>query len=194
MLPRTLTFLLVGVVLGSCTSTPGTDEIARRHGPIPWEEHSSESFAYTIELPAGWRLAAGSLTPNLRSPKEILSIGTYGLRPGGSCAQFPVNALTDLGPTDAFATIQERGSVQARDSRFFVPRPPHLRSLAVPGRDADHFEASECLDDPSKPISMWWIPFRDDDRSFYLLAALGPEASSTTVDTLWEILDRIRFT
>src|SRR4051794_26016923 len=63
---------------------------------------------FAVTYPRDWTRAETNLTPRLASPKEILSIGTYPLRPGGSnCAQVPVNALEDLGPADAFFTIEE---------------------------------------------------------------------------------------
>ena len=181
--------LLAALALGACTHTPSEDGVARDRGDVAWEEHTSAQFHYTVALPPSWTLAAQTLTPNLGSPKEILSFGTYGLRPGGPrCAQYPVDALEDLGPTDAFATIQE-----TNPSRRFVSRPEHLEALAVPRNGKKHLEAPDCLSDPDKAMSMWWIPFRDEGRAFYLLAAIGPQASDGTRDTLWEILDGIRF-
>jgi hypothetical protein len=190
---RQVASALACLALVACTSSSTGGRITGERGGARWEEHTSDEFQYAVALPPGWTIATETLTPNLGTPTEILSFGTYGLRPGGdACAQVPVNALEDLGPTDAFATIQERP--HAYPSDVFLDRPVHLESLAVPKNGRRHLEVPECLSDPDKPMSMWWIPFRDEGRAFYLLVAVGPDASDQTSDRLWEILDGIRFT
>lgn len=185
-----LALAIVALMVAACTHTSTKHESEGPRRPEVWEEHVSAESGYTVALPEGWMLAPETLTPHLGNPSELLSIGTYGLRPGGeNCAQVPVNALEDLGATDAFASIYER-----RRGHGFVARPEHLESLATPAHDRSHLEAPDCLEDPDKPMSMWWFSFADGGRGFYALVALGPEASSETRATLWEILDRVDFT
>lgn len=182
--------LRLAVMTLICTACVTGAPSSPTRSPTPtWTRHVNARFGYSISLPPGWQLARTSLTPNLSSPVEILSIGTYRLRPGGpTCAQVPVSALQDLGRDDAFATIEESSGPHG-----FIPRPPHLESLAVARNAAAHLEIPYCLQNPNKAMSMWWIRFRDAGRSFYLLVAFGPRASEDTRDTTWAILDGIDF-
>ncbi len=79
----------------------------------------------TVTLPAGWRRAPSSLTPHLTDPHEVVAVGTYDLRYRRTdCAQIPGSALEDLGATDAFVTVQERG--RGSSSIGFAARPKHF--------------------------------------------------------------------
>ena len=64
---------------------------------------------FSVTYPSDWSPASEILTPTLTDPREIFALGTYPLRPGGpNCAQYPVNAIEDLGPTDALIWLAER--------------------------------------------------------------------------------------
>ena len=67
-----------------------------------------------VTYPNDWMPASQILTPTLTDPREIFAVGTYPLRPGGTnCAQYPVNAIEDLGPSDALIWLAERQHVSA---------------------------------------------------------------------------------
>lgn len=135
-----------------------------------------------VHVPEGWQVASQSLTPNLGDPREILSLGTAPMRPGGSCAQQPVRALDALGPTDAFISIQER--------RSEAGNPPRPRSFQAKLEDR-FFNIELCTDaDDFKP---YWFAFNDAGRDFYLLAALGADASAQRTRQFWEVLDSLDF-
>jgi hypothetical protein len=79
------------------------------------------SHGLTAQLPPGWQPAHRSLTPTLLDPKERLSVGTYRLRYREvGCNHMPSQALLDLGPRDAFVTLQERRRAH------FPRRPAHF--------------------------------------------------------------------
>lgn len=154
------------------------------------------AHGFSVEHPPTWRRATTSLTPNLTDPIEILSLGTGDLPPGGqACAQFPVAALEAMRPTDAFITVQERLSPQAAG---LAPGQPFDETAGFPDRP-DQFPPAgskdtsvvvDCLAAP--PVfDHWWFAFNDADRGFYVLVAIGTEATGQTRAEAWAILNSL---
>jgi hypothetical protein len=152
--------------------------------PEPWTTYRDKERRLEVSYPNDWYRSEEPLTPYLGDPKEILSLGTYPLRPGGDrCAHHPVNALQDLGRDDAFVSVLERAppypaiGYPPRPSRFELPTDTRTHRFCVlsDGR----------LDE--------WLPFSDDGRAFYLLVALGQDASEETKTDLLAILNSLRF-
>lgn len=142
-----------------------------------------------VEVPPGWMLAGEPLTPALVNPREILSLGTYPLRAGGNrCAQLPEQALEDLGPDDAFVSVQERSS-SAPPGPEFRPRPERFGPTLGIGYAKLEFTA--CLE-AREQFFLRWIPFQDQGRAFYALVAIGHDASSETRAEAWAILDGLQ--
>ena len=151
-----------------------------------WLSYEDPDHGFSVHYPAGWTRSDRSLTPQLVDPAEILSVGTFPMRPGGpNCVQFPVNAITDLGPGDALISIleRERGDVGA-----YPPRPEAFG----PQYGSDGDESRHCLDAP-KEFSHWWIAFSDQGRAFYAYVAMGSEVTDQRRDEAWAILDSLRF-
>jgi len=48
-----------------------------------WVEFVDEEHGFRVTHPPDWFRAEVNLTPNLASPQEVLSIGTFPLEPGG---------------------------------------------------------------------------------------------------------------
>lgn len=139
----------------------------------------------TVELPQGWQAADESLTPALRDPRERLAVATFPLRYRATgCNNMPSSALADIGPRDAFVTLQERGVNPGSDWQGFPPRPEHFGPLPH-----DASEASACVRDPH--FTDHWIWFTDGGRHFHLLVAIGTQASAATRKQAWAILDSL---
>lgn len=171
-LRRLLLVLIVVHAACGATSTPTT----------------SISSGLDFSIPDSWQVAAESLTPNLSHPREVVSLGTFRLRPGGpQCAQVPVNALHDLGATDSFVTLQERLDPIEADVRAFPNRPPFLMSL----QGIDDVDAVECMnfDEREDLGTLRWLPFQESGRFFYLLIAIGRDASAERFEETVEVLD-----
>ncbi len=152
-------------------------------------EYSDPDDGYTITYPAGWYLADEKLTPILTSPAEILALGTYVLRPGGTnCAHVPENAIEDLFPQDALIWLAEDSPGKAFE-RGFEPRPETF-ATEKPNQEV---EARYCLSDPEKRYTQWWIPFADAGRAFYLYVAMGPDVSPEVRDQVWAAVDSLEF-
>jgi hypothetical protein len=172
---RACAFLLAAFAISGCGAAP-----ASKPEPVTHREHG-----LAVELPVGWQTAEESLTPELGDPRERLSAGTFPLRYRGlGCAHMPSSALADIGPRDAFLTLQERGVDPGSDWEGFPPRPQHFGPLPH-----DASEASNCVRDPR--FTDHWIWFTDGGRHFHLLVAFGTQASAATRQQTWSILDSL---
>jgi hypothetical protein len=104
------------------------------------------------------------------------------MRSGGElCEHLPANALEELEPADAFLSIQERAAPHLES----YPVRPTQFTLGAPDED---FEGVDCIRDPNN-LFQWWFPFRDGDRAFYALVALGKSASEETRQQVLETLN-----
>jgi hypothetical protein len=141
-----------------------------------------------VELPPGWQRATVSLTPNLEDPRAVLSVGTFPLRYRETdCEHVPTSALEDLGPGDAFVTLEERGlDPHSTWPPDFPPRPAHFG----PQLGAPNADASECA--PGARFTNHWFGFTDSGRHFHVLVAFGPTASATVQRQAWQILDSLK--
>ena len=138
----------------------------------------------TATLPAGWQSASRSLTPHLTEPREVLAVGTYPLRYRRTgCAHVAGSALEDLGPADAFVTLQERPP--STSTRGFPRRPEHFGA-----RLGGASKAAQCV--PRARFADHWFTFSDGGRRFHVDVAFGPKASGATRREAWAILDGLR--
>jgi hypothetical protein len=139
-----------------------------------------------LQLPPGWQRATVSLTPGLIDPREVLSVATFPLRYRPTrCDHVAGSALEDLGPTDGFVTLQERGLDPSSTWPDFPPRPEHFGpELGGPS------EASACV--PSARFTDHWFGFTDSDRHFHILVAFGPEVPVAVQREAWQILDSLK--
>jgi hypothetical protein len=161
----------------------------RNAGTVPIEPmttYHSDEHEFSITHPSSWNRAEQSLTPLLSDPLEIFSVGTQELRPGGElCAHMPDNALADMGPADAFVTIQEEQELHD-EGETYPPRPLHFGDTE--DFDLDHGAGVECV---PPHLQAGWMNFEDGGRAFYVLAVAGPDASEQTVDQIWAVLDSL---
>jgi len=154
-------------------------------GASRWETYQDAARGFTVTYPADWFRARQSLLAESSSAREILSLATYRVRPGGSaCAGVPLpgNALASLGLGDVFITVQEaEASLPSR----FDPRSANKRWDGLPA----------CHGHERLPLRAWWIPFEDQGREFYAFVALGPFVShdGQVLRVAWHVLDSLRF-
>jgi hypothetical protein len=134
-------------------------------------------------VPAGWHARVG-LT-RLGFPREVVAVASFPLRRGGSCG--PDRAHADMPSDGALILVLEyrpaRGSVWRDGTRrsAFAPRPAHLR---LPRRAQQTFE---CFG------TGHLLRFRDADRPFQVMVALGPRASDARRQAVERVLDGLRF-
>jgi hypothetical protein len=127
-IPRLVVGLLAASVLVACGSGSAMEQVLApaqtTTQPPAWTTYYDQEGRFSIRYPAAWERSIQSLTPGLTDPREIVSVGSYHMRPGGElCAHLPVNALEDLGPEDAFLTVQERAQPHLA---AYPPRPIHF--------------------------------------------------------------------
>jgi hypothetical protein len=148
--------------------------------------HEDPDNAFSVQIPPGWQQADRPLT-HLIDPVEIFSAGTFAMRPGGSCPQFPTNAVADMGSHDAFVTILER----KRLDPTLAQGPPRPASFG-PADGSGNSEVDQCLEAP-KVFFDRWIAFSDQGREFYVFVAMGSEVSDQVRAETWAMLDSLAF-
>jgi hypothetical protein len=188
--------LILRTWVGSAAPAADVDELAGIvrsldvAGAIHWTTYRNDQVGFEVTYPEDWIRADTNLTPALSDPHEILSLGTYPLKPGGKAcidAYLPGDALGDLGPDDVFLTVQESSAGPG-----FPPRPspfgPDEARLAVDDLPA-------CDEYPPIPMRGWWFAFQDHGRGLYAFLAIGRDVApkSETWRTAWQVLNGLRF-
>jgi hypothetical protein len=150
--------------------------------------YRDEVNGFTVTYPESWLRAEENLMPNLSDPHQILALATYPMRVGGdSCAHVPVNALVDLGPTDALIDLEEE---EGRVLDSIPVRPQHFGpDLGGPS------EAIDCVESQggSADFEEQWFYFQDQGRMFYVRVAFGEQVSPETRQQAYDILDSLVF-
>ena len=175
--------LVAGLILSSCGGGEPRPAPAAAAAPAGLTRYSDERRGVAGTFPSDWRRADRVLTPHLRGPREILSVGTVAPVPnrvGSACAQHPVETLERVGPRDVFVTIQERAHVVSGEMR---PGPPRLDAV-----DPDTSETAACVRS-GVPFRTYWMPFTLGGRGFYANAAVGDEAPPALRAELQAVLD-----
>lgn len=153
-----------------------------------WEVVDLEDASMVLSYPADWHLAEANLTPNLGDPREVFSLGSFPLEPGGqNCAQVPTRALHDMEATDVLLTVQER--INDAIPSGFDRRPDNFG----PTPDSANNVFYDCLEagDRADVSAIHWIAFTDAGRYFYALVAIGSSADPKDVSAIWDTLDRL---
>jgi hypothetical protein len=179
-------------------------QIGARHATAPLDSRTPTPTVYrddrqgfSVVVPPGWQVAAEPLNTWVSSPHEILSMGTYSLRPGGEAAtdfQLPSHALEDLGPDDILIWVNEAG-----DASGFAERPARFEPSQPCGGD----DWTRLCPEPGgrsqwltiAGVHAWWLGFADAGRGFYVFVGMGARAYADPMraQTPWEILDSLSF-
>ena len=175
--------LVIGLLLSSCGAEPERPAPAAAEAPVGMTRFRDVRRGFEVMFPSGWKRAETVLTPALRAPTEILSLGTVDPVPNGEsarCAQHPVDTMERVGPRDVFVTIQERANTVSEEMR---PGPPQLHAV-VP----DDSETRECLRRDA-PLRTYWMPFQIGGRGFYADAVVGDDVPPAGKAELQAVLD-----
>lgn len=173
------------LILGCTVGSEPSDDFDLLSGEVHVAEIVGSDMVVTY--PAGWYLAEEDLTPIVGNPREVFTIGSFPMRPGGpNCAQFPTQAMHDLTANDVLVTLQER---RGAHHEGFDPRPERFG----PVTGSSNTTAIECLNPEERADvgTMHWIWFTEHDRYFHALVVLGREASRQDVLAAWSTLDHL---
>jgi hypothetical protein len=185
--------VVVVVAVGIAVLRPGADTAhddralrrASALAPYEWPRYSNDETGISFQYPPDWRFAAERLTPYLADPKEIVSLGTRPLHYNErDCAQIPTGALEQVGPTDAFLSIQVRGS----GTTGYNPRPEVFNPNS--GIDAGDTEIPDCSSELGD-IIVRFVPFDDAGRGLYAFVATGRSATPARQAEPWQILNSL---
>jgi hypothetical protein len=117
------------------------------------------------------------------NPRQVLTVGTGPLPAGGRCAHLPTAALAAMRESDVLVAVEERfgatGSFPLRPSRFTLP--------------SSRSEAEACVGLQAVFVSHWF-EFRDGERGFHVLVAVGRAAPRAKVRRALGLLDSLRVT
>ena len=143
-----------------------------------WVFYNDTEHRFSIGYPETWYRSRQSLTPELVDPQEIVSLATFDpIYRESSCAHMPSSGLEDIGPGDAFVSIQE-GS--PKEVEAFRPRPEDFEQSAEPEQN---FMCTP------ETVELYWLNFRDAGRAFYAIVALGNEVAAETRAEAWDVLN-----
>jgi hypothetical protein len=183
--------VLAAVVLGGCGGEP-TRSSGGGESSGGWSTYRSAKLGLAVRYPSGWRRAAGSLTPTITDPREILTLATLridGVPPDNYCRPWDEPQLPEFSKRDALITIQEggRGSLSL-NYRSYPPRPERFR----PERLAQGSTFTTCLV-RDLPVTDHWFGFSDAGRAFFALVIVGRSAPERVRREAWKIVNSLRF-
>jgi hypothetical protein len=98
-----------------------------------------------------------------------------------------VNAIEDLGPTDALIWLAERQQTSGNDP---ITRPSDFEAWM---NNAELDDSPGCLSAPKDFVHVYG-EFTDAGRRFGLYVAYGASASPKTLSELWTIVNGMSFT
>lgn len=143
-----------------------------------------ESSGLEVTYPDTWQRAGESLTPSLVWPREVMSLGTFPLRPGGRlCGHMPENALRDMGAADALVSLQIAGRFGSSTNDTW---PPDFGPDDLPPGDGTH-DANVCAERPDLDIR--WDRFYLQGAALYVLVAFGDQVDESVEQEVWDILE-----
>ena len=107
------------------------------------------------------------------------------------CPHMPTRALEQLGTTDVFIFMDERGPVLPGSDHGFTKQPDDFEKL-LSGVD-ERTDVFQCVDAAEREDFglLKWLSLEENDRGYYLIVAAGRDASDRTLKELAESLNSL---
>jgi len=189
--------VLLAVLIVNAPSDESATRPPKPSLPSGWRQHTDTARGFGVAVPPGWNIARDRLASALSDPHEILSMGTGPMIAGGPCGNEPTRAIRAAAPRGAFISVEERSTAStAGGLREVSPAltlkdyPPRLRHFDL-RQAASSQPAFGCAG--SAEVDVSWIPFRDGQRAFYLLVALGDRAPAGVRAATQRVVDSLTF-
>ncbi|HYH63012.1 MAG TPA: hypothetical protein VD766_14185 [Solirubrobacterales bacterium] len=166
-----MSLAVASLALSGCLGSEEAGKPPSEESAKPADEPTvAQAHRVQMQLEPGWQAAEQSLTPKLLDPKELLTVGTLSMKPGG-CATLPIRTLEAMGAGDALITIQERDGGRPGD---YPPRPKRFRV------DPAVYDF-ECA---PPDLKMQPFLFSEAGRHFYAVAAVERKAPLDEVEAI----------
>jgi hypothetical protein len=185
-------FTLLTEAFGHHTLRPGGEpapSVSMNEAPVPtgWTTYTSAAEGFAISYPPGWNKSDVILTTHV--PMELAALGTFPMhvKTGPGCVQLPTQALTDMGPSDAIVVVWAYAPTEATSA---LPQRP---SSFEPSDGSTNDDSPQCVRGPVT-FDHYLIAFQDHGRVFEAFVAIGKQASDSTRDDAWGILDTMSIT
>jgi hypothetical protein len=157
------------------------------------ERYVSARYGFSVPVPAGWHRARARLVPNLLDPREILSLGNFGMRVGGggNCGREPAAAIDAMKPGDALVTVQEVGVFAGLRSHLRHDFPPRADRSVLAGK----LRTGAFLGDSRTAGAMRYekLAFSESGRAFEALVYVDGPPTPALRRGLGAILAGLRF-
>jgi hypothetical protein len=161
-------------------ASPGGDGGAPRYRNV--------RYGLSVTIPPRWHRSRARLVPELLAPREVVSLGNFGMRVGGggNCGREPAASIARMRPGDALVSLQEapvHPRLRLHLRRNYPPLPPHFRVSdlrRVPGAG------------PSG-VRLATLAFSDDGRAFEALVYVDGAAAPALRADIDSIFDGLRF-
>lgn len=177
---------LCGALLAACGEQSSRTAEEAEVSPLAWTNYQSAEWGYTVSFPTSWRRAESPVS-RITDPREILALGTFPPRHRPTnCEAFAGSAREDLGPSDAFLTILERGVDRGAEWLDFPPRPNRF------GPTPENAEGADPACGDRRRTDGRWLNFTDAGRHFHVLMVFGPDAPPAVRRDAWQILNSLR--
>jgi hypothetical protein len=178
-----LATVLAALGLAAALAAPASDGGGEEEGRV-----FSDRYDLSLAVPSGWHVSRARLVPRLIRPREIVSVGTFGMVPGGggNCGREPAKAVGRMGPQDGLISIQEYGVTRRMRKRLGWTFPPLGKELSL-GR------MNRAWVGDARGVVTVTIPFSARGRAFDALVYFGSRPSAVERARVAAILASLRF-
>jgi hypothetical protein len=151
--------------------------------------YESARYGLAVAIPPGWHPSRARLVPELLAPREVVSLGNFGMRVGGggNCGREPAASIARMRPGDALVSLQEvpvHPTLRSHLRRNYPPLPPHFRVSdlrRVPGAGQ------------AGGVRLATLAFSEDGRAFEALVYVDGAAARALRADIGSIFDGLRF-